>query len=101
MPALPDEIAYDQAQLESFLGDVKQCRSLLTVEEGDLDRLLHRTLGPDWTGSASSAWLTRQQEWHTACAELNGILDNLATALWTAKENARRTDSHLTRMFGG
>ncbi len=101
MAAPTDEVAYDMGRLETFLGDVNQCRSLLTVEEADLDRLLHRTLGPDWTGSASGAWLARQHEWHLASAELNLILDNLGVALSTAIENASRMNSQLTRMFGG
>jgi WXG100 family type VII secretion target len=95
------EIAYDMGRLEAFLGEVRRCRSVLKSEEENLNQLLQRILGPDWTGSASTAYRGYQQEWNSACTELNVSLLNLQNALQMAIENASRTNMRLTTAWSG
>lgn len=58
-------------------------------------------LTESWHGDAQQAWQQRQVEWNKALEEMNALLMRVATALPQISEAYQRTDSGITKMFGG
>jgi WXG100 family type VII secretion target len=80
--------------------DVRTAHNALVSEKEALDQFL-RTLRSTWGGESSGQWKTVQDEWNTACDEVNTILLNLYNALEVALHNYTGTERYLESLWGG
>src|SRR5262249_20211214 len=80
--------------------DVRMAHNALVQDKDGLDQFL-QTLRSVWGGGAAGNWNTVQNNWNSACDEVNLILLHLFNALEVALGNYQVTERQLEQLWGG
>jgi WXG100 family type VII secretion target len=89
---------YNPAVLIQAAEDVRRCHNALVSDKEGMEQFL-RSLRAEWYGSSSSNWQGVQNEWNTACDDINLILMNLRMALDGAANHAVVVERGLEQMW--
>jgi WXG100 family type VII secretion target len=97
MPA-GDSIKVDFAAISNLAGGIDvQVRNI----EGQLEQLRSgiQKLAAEWEGGTHEAFTAVQQNWNNSANDLTQVLNKIATAVHTAEESYRQTETSNTSVW--
>ena len=90
------EILVNYAALENANSAIQT--TARSIEE-KLDTLRTRLQRMEWDGQDQAAYQQHQSEWDQAVRDLNGILQQIGTAVGTARENYMSTEANNAKVW--
>ena len=77
-----------------------QIQSIARSLDEKLDALRGRLQQIQWEGADQAAYQAHQQQWDTALRDINGILNQIGSAVGVARENYMSTEASNAKVWG-
>jgi WXG100 family type VII secretion target len=77
-----------------------QIQSIARSLDEKLDTLRTRLQQIQWEGADQEAYQAHQRQWDNALRDINGILNQIGSAVGTARENYMSTEASNAKVWG-
>jgi WXG100 family type VII secretion target len=94
-----DQIKYQFGDIEAAAADIRATAGSMNALLDDLKQQLHPMVST-WEGDSASAYQTAQAKWDSAAAELNTILETIASTVQEGNDRMSEVNRMAAASWG-